>query len=239
MALMTKRPSSTSGDSHSPSPDPDQPSPDMDPTSSTQGASPISLPSSLNVPHGGDHDREQRSSRSTPARSSPNDLTRSRSAGRGGCWYVTKYYSCRQRDHQFTVFFLIRTCRLRRKVCLLSLAQNKRAVPIFLGLQKCDEERVDGDSCKTCKRLGIKCLGWGPRRPDWMRVSSMLTFLSACCVRRLTLRSDRARIRTRSINTKQTSRRNSLAQGSSGVYHDYRWTVPLPLHQHRQVVAGL
>ncbi|KAI0687729.1 fungal-specific transcription factor domain-containing protein [Cytidiella melzeri] len=41
------------------------------------------------------------------------------------------------------------TCRIRRK--------------------KCDEERVDGDSCKTCKRLGIKCLGWGSRRPDWMR----------------------------------------------------------------------
>ncbi|KAI0342709.1 hypothetical protein BDW22DRAFT_141097 [Trametopsis cervina] len=41
------------------------------------------------------------------------------------------------------------TCRVRRK--------------------KCDEEHVDGDSCKTCRRLGIKCLGWGPRRPDWMR----------------------------------------------------------------------
>ncbi|GJE94614.1 Zn(II)2Cys6 transcription factor [Phanerochaete sordida] len=41
------------------------------------------------------------------------------------------------------------TCRVRRK--------------------KCDEERVDGDSCKTCRRLGIECLGWGVRRPDWMR----------------------------------------------------------------------
>ncbi|KAF8632260.1 hypothetical protein AX15_002005 [Amanita polypyramis BW_CC] len=40
------------------------------------------------------------------------------------------------------------TCRLRRK--------------------KCDEQR-DGDSCYTCKRLTIECLGWGPRRPDWMR----------------------------------------------------------------------
>ncbi|KAH9945025.1 fungal-specific transcription factor domain-containing protein [Epithele typhae] len=40
------------------------------------------------------------------------------------------------------------TCRVRRK--------------------KCDEER-EGDSCKTCLRLRIKCLGWGHKRPDWMR----------------------------------------------------------------------
>ncbi|KAI6108005.1 fungal-specific transcription factor domain-containing protein [Pisolithus sp. B1] len=40
------------------------------------------------------------------------------------------------------------TCRLRRK--------------------KCDEQR-EGDSCHTCNRLKIKCLGWGPKRPDWMR----------------------------------------------------------------------
>ncbi|KAJ6624041.1 fungal-specific transcription factor domain-containing protein [Mycena sp. CBHHK59/15] len=40
------------------------------------------------------------------------------------------------------------TCRLRRK--------------------KCDEER-EGDSCRTCIRLTIDCLGWGPKRPEWMR----------------------------------------------------------------------
>ncbi|KAJ3570485.1 hypothetical protein NP233_g4366 [Leucocoprinus birnbaumii] len=40
------------------------------------------------------------------------------------------------------------TCRLRRK--------------------KCDERR-EGDTCQTCKRLTIKCLGWGARRPEWMR----------------------------------------------------------------------
>ncbi|KAF9560751.1 hypothetical protein CPC08DRAFT_750332 [Agrocybe pediades] len=40
------------------------------------------------------------------------------------------------------------TCRVRRK--------------------KCDEQR-EGDSCKTCKRLTIKCLGWGAKRPEWMR----------------------------------------------------------------------
>ncbi|EIW84309.1 hypothetical protein CONPUDRAFT_163469, partial [Coniophora puteana RWD-64-598 SS2] len=40
------------------------------------------------------------------------------------------------------------TCRIRRK--------------------KCDEQR-EGTSCQTCKRLRIDCLGWGPRKPDWMR----------------------------------------------------------------------
>ncbi|KIY69100.1 hypothetical protein CYLTODRAFT_421025 [Cylindrobasidium torrendii FP15055 ss-10] len=40
------------------------------------------------------------------------------------------------------------TCRLRRK--------------------KCDEQR-EGDTCLTCKRLTIECLGWGAKRPDWMR----------------------------------------------------------------------
>ncbi|KAE9399793.1 hypothetical protein BT96DRAFT_965533 [Gymnopus androsaceus JB14] len=40
------------------------------------------------------------------------------------------------------------TCRLRRK--------------------KCDEQR-EGDSCRTCIRLTIDCLGWGPKRPEWMR----------------------------------------------------------------------
>ncbi|CDO71850.1 hypothetical protein BN946_scf184939.g74, partial [Trametes cinnabarina] len=35
-------------------------------------------------------------------------------------------------------------------------------------VQKCDEER-EGNSCKTCLRLHIDCLGWGPKRPDWMR----------------------------------------------------------------------
>ncbi|THH29929.1 hypothetical protein EUX98_g4257 [Antrodiella citrinella] len=72
-----------------------------------------------------DQNDEQRSARSTPSRTTT-DLTRSQSAGKGGCW----------------------TCRVRRK--------------------KCDEER-EGDSCKTCLRLRIKCLGWGPKRPEWMR----------------------------------------------------------------------
>ncbi|KAI0027502.1 fungal-specific transcription factor domain-containing protein [Vararia minispora EC-137] len=41
------------------------------------------------------------------------------------------------------------TCRLRRK--------------------KCDEQRAEDGACATCRRLKLKCLGWGARRPDWMR----------------------------------------------------------------------
>ncbi|KDQ11781.1 hypothetical protein BOTBODRAFT_189615 [Botryobasidium botryosum FD-172 SS1] len=40
------------------------------------------------------------------------------------------------------------TCRLRHKVC--------------------DNERADG-ACKTCARFRIECLGFSPRRPDWMK----------------------------------------------------------------------
>ncbi|KAG1735168.1 hypothetical protein EDD22DRAFT_787783, partial [Suillus occidentalis] len=39
------------------------------------------------------------------------------------------------------------TCRLRKK--------------------KCDEQQKD-NSCRTCDRLRIDCLGWGTRRPEWM-----------------------------------------------------------------------
>ncbi|KAJ2926858.1 hypothetical protein H1R20_g10253, partial [Candolleomyces eurysporus] len=41
------------------------------------------------------------------------------------------------------------TCRIRRK--------------------KCDEERTDRDTCKTCDRLRLECLGFGAKRPEWLR----------------------------------------------------------------------
>lgn len=41
------------------------------------------------------------------------------------------------------------TCRIRRK--------------------KCDEERTDRDTCKTCDRLRLECLGFGVKRPEWLR----------------------------------------------------------------------
>lgn len=43
------------------------------------------------------------------------------------------------------------TCRIRRK--------------------KCDEQKSDRGSCKTCDRLRLECLGYGVKRPDWLRES--------------------------------------------------------------------
>ncbi|TFK27793.1 hypothetical protein FA15DRAFT_666018 [Coprinopsis marcescibilis] len=41
------------------------------------------------------------------------------------------------------------TCRIRRK--------------------KCDEERTERDTCRTCERLRLECLGFGAKRPEWLR----------------------------------------------------------------------
>ncbi|KAH9921883.1 fungal-specific transcription factor domain-containing protein [Fomitopsis serialis] len=61
----------------------------------------------------------------------------------------------------------LRTCRLRRK--------------------KCDEEQEhDGGPCKTCRRLGIECLGWGVRRPDWMRDKERVAAYKASIKEQLT-----------------------------------------------------
>ncbi|KIY43974.1 hypothetical protein FISHEDRAFT_51905, partial [Fistulina hepatica ATCC 64428] len=57
------------------------------------------------------------------------------------------------------------TCRIRRK--------------------KCDEERVN-DECRTCRRLEIECLGWGSRRPDWMKDKDALQRKKAEIKERLT-----------------------------------------------------
>ncbi|KAG7089436.1 hypothetical protein E1B28_011121 [Marasmius oreades] len=44
------------------------------------------------------------------------------------------------------------TCRIRRK--------------------KCDERPDDQGRCETCVRLRLQCLGFGAKRPDWLRESS-------------------------------------------------------------------
>jgi hypothetical protein len=43
------------------------------------------------------------------------------------------------------------TCRIRRK--------------------KCDEAPNATGDCRTCVRLHLECLGFGPKRPDWLRES--------------------------------------------------------------------
>jgi len=48
------------------------------------------------------------------------------------------------------------TCRIRRK--------------------KCDEKRIgDEGPCETCFRLKLECLGFGAKRPDWLRESSRVS----------------------------------------------------------------
>ncbi|KAI5119122.1 hypothetical protein M0805_007868 [Coniferiporia weirii] len=49
------------------------------------------------------------------------------------------------------------TCRIRRK--------------------KCDEQQDNEGSCQTCVRLRLQCLGFGPKRPDWMREGNSVTEL--------------------------------------------------------------
>ena len=63
------------------------------------------------------------------------------------------------------------TCRIRRKVCLFCFSSpphpSKTAHPV---LQKCDEQPNSQGSCQTCVRLRLQCLGFGAKRPEWMRV---------------------------------------------------------------------
>ncbi|KZT41856.1 hypothetical protein SISSUDRAFT_971779, partial [Sistotremastrum suecicum HHB10207 ss-3] len=49
------------------------------------------------------------------------------------------------------------TCRIRRK--------------------KCDEQADGSGSCQTCVRLRLECLGFGAKRPDWMREGNSVPVL--------------------------------------------------------------
>lgn len=39
--------------------------------------------------------------------------------------------------------------------------------------KKCDETPDAEGHCQTCVRLHLQCLGFGTRRPDWMRVCTL------------------------------------------------------------------
>ncbi|KAF5382023.1 hypothetical protein D9615_004431 [Tricholomella constricta] len=89
------------------------------------------------------------------------------------------------------------TCRLRRK--------------------KCDEQR-EGDSCKTCRRLTINCLGWGPKRPEWMRDKQAVEAYKANIKAQLT-RAGLIRGQPRASLSHQTPAPMSLAQMRPRPYH--------------------
>ncbi|KAH9839021.1 uncharacterized protein C8Q71DRAFT_747171 [Rhodofomes roseus] len=41
---------------------------------------------------------------------------------------------------------------------------------------KCDEQQeTEGGPCQTCRRLGVECLGWGVKRPDWASDKNRVT----------------------------------------------------------------
>ncbi|KAI0052302.1 hypothetical protein FA95DRAFT_1381166 [Auriscalpium vulgare] len=48
------------------------------------------------------------------------------------------------------------TCRIRRK--------------------KCDEQPNDEGRCQTCCRLRLQCLGFGQKRPDWLKNNNVTVF---------------------------------------------------------------
>lgn len=62
------------------------------------------------------------------------------------------------------------TCRIRRKVRIFVVIFICHST--FVGtLQKCDEQHDDSGRCQTCVRLRLECLGFGAKRPEWLRVS--------------------------------------------------------------------
>lgn len=50
-------------------------------------------------------------------------------------------------------------------------SSNRIADHLLSYLQKCDEQPNGEGACQTCVRLRLQCLGFGAKRPDWMRVS--------------------------------------------------------------------
>jgi hypothetical protein len=187
------------------------PSASSEPLSSTSSSSLQITPLAMARPPSTD----PRASRVSPPGRTAVDLPRPQVASRGGCWYVIRITS-------FLSFLPLtfldpsnfyRTCRLRRKVSKPSTRLH--LCPQFHSPQKCDEQR-QGDSCHTCIRLKIKCLGWGSRRPDWMRVSHLSSSSLRLYDGRLTPPNC----------TGQTSRRS--LQSRNQITTHSRWTCPWP-----------
>ncbi|KAG6867267.1 hypothetical protein C0993_005098 [Termitomyces sp. T159_Od127] len=58
------------------------------------------------------------------------------------------------------------TCRIRRKV---RISRSPWAPP-HPAPQKCDEQPDEQGRCATCVRLRLECLGFGAKRPEWLRL---------------------------------------------------------------------
>ncbi|KZT67971.1 hypothetical protein DAEQUDRAFT_368857 [Daedalea quercina L-15889] len=117
------------------------------------------------------------------------------------------------------------TCRLRRK--------------------KCDEEQDhEGGPCKTCRRLGIECLGWGARRPDWMRDKERVAAYKASIKQQLTLKGlirgqPRASFMHAAASSPGAAAPAVAGPGPSSLRRhsplsDSRFSAPYPSPRHRQ-----
>ncbi|PCH39388.1 hypothetical protein WOLCODRAFT_29530 [Wolfiporia cocos MD-104 SS10] len=151
------------------------PSSDISSGTPSSNASPVSAPPSLYMDMARPSAEPESSGMQIPAAAAPHahaDVTRSPSAGKGGCWWVPVVLCVSAHADRPSR----RTCRLRRKV----RAITDRRLSRLTRRQKCDEERDAADgACKTCRRLSIECLGWGAKRPDWMRVRTPRACASA------------------------------------------------------------
>ncbi|KAG8759805.1 hypothetical protein FRC14_004979 [Serendipita sp. 396] len=86
------------------------------------------------------------------------------------------------------------TCRIRRK--------------------RCDELQNDAGACQACVRLGIECLGWGSRRPDWCRDKQALADYKLRLKKKLCSRAG-TRPSAGSAANAATRRHTSLAEAIS------------------------
>jgi hypothetical protein len=52
--------------------------------------------------------------------------------------------------------------------------------PLPLLFQKCDERPNAEGRCETCIRLRLQCLGFGQKRPDWLKVRALCPSCTSC-----------------------------------------------------------
>jgi hypothetical protein len=50
---------------------------------------------------------------------------------------------------------------------------RRRSLTTFYFSQKCDEQPNEKGECGTCARLRLQCLGFGAKRPEWLRVCDL------------------------------------------------------------------
>ncbi|KAF7374600.1 C6 finger domain transcription factor nosA [Mycena sanguinolenta] len=64
------------------------------------------------------------------------------------------------------------TCRIRRKVNEFASLSSSSLITC---VQKCDGKQNQDGHCETCVRLRLQCLGFGVKRPEWLRESRNVT----------------------------------------------------------------